>query len=111
MENIFAGTGYTEPGRGTVQVINRKKYDTDSADLLWSKQFDNYDTCRKEGVALLQKKNGEYFKYECYWYSCENNYYNSTNPVITPLTEDEAKKLTEKYRPEDYIEIFGDVEE
>ena len=112
MENIFAGSYSTDPGRGTVQVINRKKYDTDSADLLWSKKFENHidDFTRTEGVALLQKKNGEFFKYWCYWYK-KGDFIVSSNPVITPLTEDEAKDLTEHHVPEQYIDIFGEVEE
>ena len=49
--------------KGVRQVINRKKYDTDTADCLWKKEYDRewkpgwgrYTHC---GVALFRKKNG-----------------------------------------------------
>ena len=112
MENIFSGNDLRQPAKGTVQVINRKKYDTDSAELLWSQKYTDFENCRECGVALFKKKNGEFFRYDCYWcYSSQFNYYNCAKPVVTPLTEDQAKDLTEKFSPEDYIDIFGDVDE
>ena len=95
--------------KGVCHVINRKKYCTDTADLLWKKECDRYiiGAGQKQhyGVALFRKKNGEYFKYYVEW--------KYRDPVITikPLKEEEAKDLTEKFVPDLYIDIFGDVEE
>ena len=99
---------------GVSRVVNRKKYDTDTADLLWRKEYEEerseyyYVQC---GSALFRKQNGEYFEYYVEWHKrLQNNVYYPT-VTIKPLTEEEAKNLTEKYAPDDYIDIFGDVDE
>jgi hypothetical protein len=100
---------------GVRRVINRKKYDTDTADCLWKKEYDRewkdgwgYTHC---GVALFQKKNGEYFEYDVEWHKDDYERFYYPTVTIKPLTEEEAKDLTEKYAPDDYIDIFGDVDE
>lgn len=111
MKKVFAYHGNYEGAAGTAQVVNRKKYDTDSADLLW-KTISETVEFQKFGLALFQKKNGEYFKYHCYWATFRSSYhYECGHPKITPLTDEQAKNLTEIYAPDKYIEIFGDVEE
>ena len=104
--DVFKLTFRFQPGTESCQVINRKKYDTETADLLWSVRYQDDYTNR--GVALFQKKNGEYFKYDIIFASLEGKW---NQPVLTPLTEEEAKDLTEKFSPDEYIDIFGEVEE
>ena len=104
------------PADGVRRVINRKKYDTDTADCLWKKEYDRewkpgwgrYTHC---GVALFQKKNGEYFEYDVEWNKDDYERFYYPTIRIKPLTEEEAKDLTEKYAPDDYIDVFGDVDE
>jgi len=107
--NIFAMTDYRQPGLGACHVINRKKYDTETADLEWKKIYDDDDLCQTVGIALFRKKNGEYFKYETLFARCSATEW--IEPTLSPLTENQAKDLTEKYSPEDYEDIFGEVEE
>lgn len=96
-------------------VINRKKYDTDTAECVacyshaWPGDY-NYVS-----EALYRKKTGEYFLHgdgganSKYMREEGNTYYGGER--IIPLDEEEAKDWTEEYAPEDYEDIFGEVEE
>ncbi len=106
-KDVFEEKFNRQPGLGTCQVINRKKYDSETASLKWKK--DTYKDDRSYGVALFQKESGEFFKYETRFATLHNRQW--CMPKLTPLTDDEAKNLTEEYAPEEYVDIFGEVEE
>lgn len=99
-----------------IKVINGKKYDTNTAKELTS--FYNEETgFRYLEEALYRKKTGEYFIYgnggalTKYRVPCDNDSW-SGSCAITPITQNEAKAWVEEHcSGEEYIEIFGDVEE
>jgi len=99
--------------RNTCRVINRKKYDTSTATLLMYEYVNKTSTENAKMVMLLQKRNGEYFSYIVHFLSFNmDGRYLIDDCEITPLSEDEAKDLVERYAYGDlYIKIFGDVEE
>ena len=98
------------------QIINGKKYDTDTAKFLLSRSNNctGFSYCYEE---LYQKRTGEFFLYgeggpmTKYARSCGDNSW-SGGREITPLTEAKAKKFVETYGDaDDYENIFGEVEE
>lgn len=99
------------------KIINRKKYDTDSATLLGYADYGNIGDFDYWEEKLYRKPSGEYFKYGT---GGPNSKYRvhigqrswSGSEVITPLTEEEAKDWAEEYLSgEKYIELFGEIEE
>ena len=98
------------------KIINGKKYDTETAKCLaeWGNNVSGFSYCYEE---LYKKKTGEFFLYgnggamSKYSRSCGDNSW-CGGEDITPLTEAEARKWTEKHADADeYEEIFGEVEE
>lgn len=90
-------------------VINRKKYDTETANLLASTE-NGRDTSQQsyKYQALYQKKTGEYFLFTQGMHSP----YWDGKWDITPYTEDEAKDWAEGWLSvKRYEEIFGEVKE
>lgn len=99
------------------KIINGKKYDTDTAELL--SQWDNglygndFNSCSED---LYKKKTGEFFLHvegganSKYSKSSGNSSCGSSD--IIPMTETEAKEWFEaKGDADKYEEIFGEVEE
>jgi len=119
----YEKSGSFVSAKGVRRVVNRKKYDTDTADCLWKEEYEHkwkvgtdvlgedYFDHTHCGVALFRKKNGEYFEYDVEWHKDDYERFYYPTVTIKPLTEEEAKDLTEKYAPDDYIDIFGDVDE
>lgn len=100
------------------KIINRKKYDTATAELLMWKYIDNAQSEFSEwgyhkAVFLFQKKNGEFFSYAVGFDSLHiDNFLLITKRLLVPLSEEEAKDFVEKYGDgEIFEEIFGEVEE
>lgn len=100
------------------KIINRKKYDTATAELLMWKYIDNEpfefsEWGYNKAVFLFQKKNGEFFSYTVGFSSLHiDNFLLITKRLLVPLFEDEAKDFVEKYGDgEIFEEIFGEVEE
>ena len=98
------------------QIINGKKYDTDTAKFLLSRSNNctGFSHCYEE---LYRKRTGEFFLYgeggpmTKYARSCGDNSW-SGGCEITPLTEAKAKKFVETYGDaDDYESVFGEVEE
>lgn len=99
------------------KIINGKKYNTETAKELgcWDNGFphNDFSYCQE---TLYLKKTGEYFLYgeggALTQYS-EKTWNGSTSgEVITPLTENEAKKWSEEHLTADEYEmVFGEVEE
>lgn len=100
------------------QIINRKKYDTETAREM--ARFDNgcghtdFDWYRE---VLYQKKNGEFFLYgegnarSPYSVLHDDGWFGGGEDII-PLTEDDARDWVERNCDgEKYEEIFGEVEE
>lgn len=100
------------------QIINGKKYDTETATKLHG--YWNGLSIRDFGhveESLYQKKTNEFFIYgyggpaSKYAESCGQNTW-SGGSAINPLTNEEAKKWAERYMGADKFEsIFGQVEE
>ncbi len=100
-----------------VKIINKKKYNTKTADLLaeWSNNYgcgDFHNICEY----LYRKHTGEYFLYghggpmTSYAESCGNGWTGGED--IIPFTEDEARSWCEKHVDGNtYESIFGEVEE
>lgn len=98
------------------KVINGKMYNTETAKELgsWWNERTDFSICWEY---LYKKKTGEYFlygkggatsKYAKRW---ENNGSQSGEKII-PLTETEARSWAEqKLDADEYIEIFGEVDE
>lgn len=100
------------------KIINGKLYNTETAKSIgyWSNGSNSRDFNYIEKELFL-KKTGEYFLYAYgganthYAVSCGTNEW-CGNEVIEPLSENEAKKWAEKHLTADeYISIFGEVEE
>lgn len=99
------------------KIINGKKYDTDTAEYLL-----NYDNCLGSGdfnrlrEELYRKRTGEFFIYGSggamtQYAIAEGNGW-CGGRAIRPITENEAREFVEKNGTADeYITIFGDVEE
>lgn len=91
------------------KIINGRKYDTNTATLLWKRE----SGCGrgKSELCLYRKKNGEFFYvYGGYKHTFNGDY--EWDWIFEPLTLDEAKSRSEKYLDGDTYEfIFGEVEE
>lgn len=99
------------------QIINGKKYDTETAKKLGDysngRSRSDFAFCEEE---LYIKKTGEFFIYGCGGplskYSVPEGNGVSGDSKIIPLTENEAKKWAEANLSVDkYESIFGEVEE
>lgn len=103
--------------RGMSKVINRKKYDTDTADILIHKYIHNRgyngEKYEHKSYVLFQKSNGEFFSIVVeYSDQSIDWHYAVESKVLTPLSEEEAKDFAEKYGTgSEYEDIFGEVEE
>lgn len=102
------------------KIINRKKYDTLTANLLMWRYIDRYDSIYSNddmdssmAIFLFQKDNGEFFSYCVEFTSYNiNGFYETYGAKIKPLSEDEAMDFVEKYGDgKDFEKIFGEVEE
>jgi len=93
------------------QIINGKKYDTETANYFGACEVTNVKCGFRECIALFRKKDGEYFLYsylkELGWIG------DSTVSLgISPLTDEKAKKFAEGYLSvQRYEAIFGAVQE
>ena len=93
------------------QIINGKKYDTESANYFGACEVTNVKCGFRECIALFRKKDGEYFLYsylkELGWIG------DSTVSLgIFPLAEEYAKKWAENHLSVDrYEAIFRAVQE
>ena len=93
------------------QIINGKKYDTETANYFGACESTNLKCGFKECIALFRKKDGEYFLYsylkELGWIG------DSTVSLgIFPLAEEYAKKWAENHLSVDrYVAIFRAVQE
>ena len=99
------------------QIINGKKYDTETATEVGSwwngLSTRDFSHCRE---TLYRKRTGEYFLYGIggpmsgYSHSCGNM--TSGGEKIIPMTEAEAREWAEgRLGCDEYEEIFGEVEE
>lgn len=100
------------------KIINGKMYNTDTAKECgsWWNRCSTSDFHHRT-ERLFQKKTGEFFLYGeggpmTRWaHSCGDNSW-CGGEGIEPMTIDEAKEWAEKHLDADeYIEIFGEVEE
>lgn len=99
-----------------IKIINGKKYDTDTAKELAS-YYNGETGLRYLEENLYRKKTGEYFicgnggPLTGYRVPSGNNTWSGSCQII-PITKSEAKEWVEKYcSVDDYIGIFGDVDE
>ena len=85
------------------KIINGRLYDTDTAKKLGSYDNEHFTTdFNYHREELFQKRTGEYF--------IVNTSYDYT--IISPATEKKAKEWCEEHLTgEEYISIFGNVEE
>ena len=99
------------------KIINGKKYDTETTQKLgvfWNELSpSDFRNCTEK---LYRKKTGEYFLHgkggAMSDYSESNGNMTCGSEKIMPMTESEAKRWAEKLLSgEQYIEIFGEVEE
>ena len=100
-----------------IKIINRKKYDTDTAEELLC-YANGHDSTRFQSYSetLYRKRTGEYFLHgeggPMSPYAEHVDNLRMSGERLVPLTDDEAKDwVAEHFDGEDYIEIFGDVEE
>ena len=99
------------------KIINRKLYDTETAEYIGCDSYSNPGDFNYWLEELYMKSNGEFFLYgeggANSRYSKEvetNGWTNGWN--ITPMTRDEAQDWAEEHINADkYIEIFGEPEE
>ena len=100
------------------QIINGKKYDTDTAELLLTTDnglsYSDFDWSEEE---LYKKRTGEFFirgtggAATAYGRSCGQNESCGGSRII-PLSLEEAKEFVEKNMDADtYESVFGPVEE
>ena len=99
------------------QIINGKKYDTETAKKVgsWSNgySYSDFSSCTEE---LYRKRTGEYFLYgiggPMSKYSQSYGNTTSGGSQIIPMAEAEARTWAEEHLDGDeYEEIFGEVEE
>lgn len=98
------------------KIINGKMYNTETAKCLasWFNGSISFDMCQEW---LYRKKTGEYFLYGEGGASSKYSEYCgfdqwSGGSAFTPLTEEEAREWAEqKLDADDYVSIFGEVEE
>lgn len=100
------------------KIINGRKYDTDTAKKLgyWENEYSVSDFRHCEET-LYRKRTGEFFLHgeggaaTSYAQEDESGSW-IYGEAITLMTEKDAKRWAEKYLTADeYIEIFGEVEE
>lgn len=101
----------------TSKVINRKKYDTATAELkFWAytetEESEIGEWGYHKAVFLFQKHSGEFFSYEVGFDSISfDKFLLIAKSLLKPLSEDEAKDFVEKYgNCSSYEDIFGDAE-
>lgn len=97
-------------------IRNGKKYDTDTAELIWQCYKSvkvPYDEASKSIVRkFYKKKSGEYFLVVETKRSSFGREWNEKSPEIITFTEEEAKKWAEEnLSVREYEEAFGKVEE
>ena len=99
------------------QIINGKLYDTDTATCLGSYCYGNYGDFHHVSEELYQKKNGEFFlageggPLSEYAVQTDTNSWSGGEQII-PYSENEARCWAEEHMSADeYIDVFGDVEE
>ena len=99
------------------KIIDGKLYNTETATKVgyWdNNQYGSFNWCME---ILYKKKTGEFFLYgeggalSPYTKSCGQNCWSGSEEII-PYTEAEAKEWAERcLDADDYIAIFGEVEE
>lgn len=100
------------------KIINGKKYDTSTAELIGSYSNDlSYSDFSYYCEELYKKRTGEFFLYGKggamteYARSCGQNSWCGGEEII-PFSEKEAKRWAEEYLSYDcYVKAFGEVEE
>ena len=97
-------------------IRNGKKYDTDTAELIWQDYKSvkvPYDEASKSIIRKFYKKrSGECFLVVETKRSSFGSKWNEKSPEIITFTEEEAKKWAEEnLRVDMYEEAFGKVEE
>lgn len=99
------------------KIINGKLYNTETAkELAFNAKGTNPRDFKYTSEALFQKENGEYFIYgvggPMSKYAVPSGTVLMSGENIKPVTEYEAKKWAEEnMSADDYIRIFGEVEE
>lgn len=100
-----------------VKVINTKKYDTQTAkEVGYYENGYNRNDFNFCSETLYIKKTGEYFLHgeggPMSSYAVHSGNETSSGEMIKPLNYEQARSWSEKYLSgEDYINIFGDIEE
>lgn len=99
------------------QIINNRRYDTETAELLGSDSYSNRRDFSHWTEKLYRKRNGEYFLHgeggpmSRYAERTGVNEWDGGEKII-PLTADAARKWAEEHLDADeYEKIFGVVEE
>ena len=99
------------------QIINNRRYDTETAELLGSDRYSNSRDFNHWTEKLYRKRNGEYFLYgeggpmSRYAERTGVNEWDGGEKIM-PLTADAARKWAEEHLDADeYEKIFGVVEE
>lgn len=98
------------------KIINRKKYDTETACCIATNSKYTPRDFKYYKEELYQKKNGEFFLHGIggglskYASIIGPNMFDFGEKII-PLTDEEAKDWVEEYAPNYYEDIFGEVEE
>jgi len=99
------------------RIINGKKYDTDTAELVCRRIENEFDIFSIIDEELYLKKTGEFFLYGYggamtdYRMSCGNGNWSGSSKII-PFTKGEAKRFVAEYGSvSTYERLFGEVEE
>ena len=99
------------------KIINRKRYDTETAKLIGSYGYSNPSDFNYWSEDLYQKKTGEFFLYgeggarTQYAQAIDLNSWCGGERIM-PLSYDEAREWAEKHLDADtYKEVFGPVAE
>ncbi len=99
-----------------IKIINKKKYDTNTATQLASYQESSPGDFKYWCEELYQKKTGEFFLYgeggplTVYAKNIGNNGTSGSSNIF-PYSEEQAKDWVATYSPEIYEDIFGEIEE
>ena len=99
-------------------IKNDKLYDTDTAELIETKEKYIYSTNPYVEVdkeichSLYKKSNDEFFLLKEDYGTSLGSKWRINKPTITPLTEEEAKEWAENnLSATEYINIFGPISE
>ena len=99
------------------KIVNKKRYDTTTADCLGKYQYSTCNDLNYTYEALYRTKGGEYFLYaeggpfSGYRKAIGQNAYIGDETII-PMSYSEAQQWVEaKLSGEDYERIFGEVDE